>query len=145
MFDKQTIQNKANIPKKEILFACPSNYFGGISSELINKPEEGCIGLTNKKIIFVNLAWSKKNQRIIKIPINKVIKSKIQQKNVNDINKDNFMTAMSYFAGYGPMSTYKNQMMLVSLPYKDKNNKIQSPSFFIKKIKEFYDKLNSLL
>jgi len=45
------------------------------------------------------------------------------------------MTAYSYFAGYGPMTSYSRNTTFITIPYKDENGVEQAPKFSINKQK----------
>ncbi len=137
MFDKDIISREAKIDRKEILMACPAKYFGGILKYPTKKFEQGSLGVTKDHIIFVNNAILKRNKIILRIPFKKIIFEEISQSEKEDLDSGNFYTAMSYFAGYGPMSTYKKNIKLIRIPFKDENNVKQVPVFSIKNIKEF--------
>ncbi len=137
MFDKSLIANTVGIKEESLLFACPATYFGGILDKAVSKPKDGSIGVTNDSILFVSTALRKKNKIILKIPIKRIISSEVSQLVKEDLKNTNFWTSMSYFAGYGPMATYKKNVQLLKIPFEDENGIKQNPLFSIKKNNEF--------
>jgi len=85
--------------------------------------------ITFEKLGFFGVKWK------IEIPLKKVIWKKVSQNVGEDVAYKQKMTAMTYFAGYGPMTSYSRNTTFITIPYKDEKGVEQSPKFSINKQK----------
>ena len=92
--------------------------------------ERGDVGnftLTKDKIIFEKIAFLSGNRWKIEISVNKIIWKKISQQTGEDTAYKNKMTAYSYFAGKGPITSYSRNITFLTVPFKDEKGVEQNP------------------
>ena len=120
-------------------FLYPPNNNGDSGNLTITENE-----ITFEKTIFFIVQWK------IQIPIKKIFWEKVTQNVGEDTAYKQKMTAITYMAGYGPVTSYSRNATFITIPYKDENNVEQNPKFLInnhkilEKVSKFiYEKMTS--
>lgn len=126
-----------------------ATYWGG--HFLYPASEKGDYGefiVTKDNIIFEKIAFSSKNCWKLEMPLDKVIFDRVSQGTGEDVAYKNKMTAYSYFAGKGPITSYSRNITFLTIPFRDQKGIEQTPRFTFndKKVldqlaKFFYEKL----
>jgi len=144
--DDFTKHTKHKLIADEITFLSSAKYMGGIMN-IPSKPE----GLDGEMVISVNgdiyfksSTFLSSNRKYIYIPIKKIKLIEITNESIDNTSKNNSTTAMSYFAGGAPISTYKFKMNVIKIPFIDENDISHTAIFSIKKQKLF-DELNQII
>jgi hypothetical protein len=105
-----------------------AGYWGG---HLLHPPnslgDAGNFILTEKYFIFGKT--SREHSGKIEIPLNKIIFKKISYVTQEDLAYKQRTTALAYFAGYGPITSYSRKFTCVVIPYKDERGVEQAPAF----------------
>jgi len=104
-----------------------AGYWGG---NLLHPPnslgDAGNFTLTEKQFIFEKIgrdSWK------LEIPISKIILKKISYATQEDLAYKQRTTALAYFAGYGPITSYSRKFTCIVIPYKDERGVEQAPAF----------------
>lgn len=120
-------------------FLHPPSKNGDVGNLTITEDE-----ITFEKPGFFGIKWK------IEIPIKKVIWKKVSQSVGEDIAYKQKMTAITYMAGYGPMTSMSRNTTFITIPYKDEKGVEQAPRFsmnkqrFLEEVSKFiYEKMPS--
>jgi len=113
-----------------------ATYWGGLFLHPGNeRGDAGDFLLMRDKIIFGKGAILSGNRWRIEIPMDKIIWGKISQQTGEDMAYKNKMTAYSYFARQGPMTSYSRNITFLTIPFTDEKGIEQSPKFTFNKPK----------
>ena len=80
-----------------------------------------------EKAGFFGVKWS------IEIPIKKIIWKKVSQNVGEDVAYKQRMTAASYMAGYGAMTSLSRTTTFITIPFKDEKGVEQAPRISMNK------------
>jgi hypothetical protein len=131
-----------NIDIEDPIFTLNIEYLGGHIEHNTKKGVGGTLELHESKLTFIS------NNFQFQIPLEKIARGEIGIKSVEDINHQAQMSAAAFFAGYGPMSTFKRSINVLSIPYFDEAGIKQQPLFKVnneKKTNELLSRLKSIL
>jgi len=144
--EKEEISKIANVKPEDVLFAESGSYYGGHLKHSVEKFVDGYIGITKDSIIFVSIAFLKRNKWFIRIPFDKILVSEIKER-MEDIYSTKETIAGIYAIGGLGM---KGKQNIITIPYIDENGVKQEPKFSVKKkyrknfSKIFYERLTKL-
>jgi len=125
-------------------------YWGGHFLHPLNeKVDLGDLTITEDTITFEKRGFWKTDWKI-EIPTKKVIWKKVSQIVGEDTAYKQKMSAMAYFAGHGPMTSFSRNTTFIVIPYKDEKGIEHAPKFsmdkqdVLEKVSKFiYEKMSS--